>query len=72
MLTQELKISVIIPCCDGSDTSGLQLEAIERQQSSWPCEVIVSDNGSTDGSVDVVKRLSGAFLGLIRNIDSSD
>jgi glycosyltransferase involved in cell wall biosynthesis len=66
------KISIIIPCYNGADTIGHQLEAIGRQQSSWPCEVIVSDNGSTDGSIDVVKRLCGAFPGLIRIVDSSD
>lgn len=72
LMNETPKISVIIPCYNGAETIGHQLEAIGRQQSSWPCEVIVSDNGSTDGSIDVIKRLCGAFPGLIRIVDSSD
>ena len=66
------KISIVVPCYNGAETIGSQLEAIGRQRSSWPCEVVVSDNGSTDGTIDVVDELCNRFPGLIRVVDSSD
>ena len=49
-----LKLSVIIPCLNAAETLGVQLDALRGQ--SWPggWEVIVADNGSTDGSREIV------------------
>lgn len=51
-----MKLSVILPCYNGSATLDVQLEALTRQH--WPggWEVIAVDNGSTDGSPDIVRR----------------
>jgi glycosyltransferase involved in cell wall biosynthesis len=51
-----MKLSVIIPCFNEEQFIGVQLEALVEQE--WPegWELIVSDNGSTDGTVDVVQR----------------
>lgn len=51
-----MKLSVIIPCFNAADTIATQLEALAKQQWAEPWEVIVADNGSTDGSLDIVKK----------------
>jgi len=63
-------LSVIIPTFNGEDTLAQQLEALARQTSPEPFEVIVSDNGSTDRTLDVVKSYIGKVPGL-RVIDAS-
>jgi glycosyltransferase involved in cell wall biosynthesis len=54
-----MKLSVIIPCLNAADSIATQLEALANQRWSEPWEVIVSDNGSTDGSMDIVKKYEG-------------
>ncbi|MDB5946007.1 MAG: putative b-glycosyltransferase, Glycosyltransferase Family 2, partial [Ramlibacter sp.] len=46
----------ILPCYNGAATIAVQLEALTRQE--WPggWEVIVVNNGSTDGSMDIVRQ----------------
>ncbi|OQW35945.1 MAG: glycosyl transferase family 2 [Nitrospira sp. SG-bin1] len=65
-----MRLSVVIPCFNEADTIGTQLEALANQQWSEPWEVIVSDNGSTDGSMDVVKQYEGRLPSL-RIVDAS-
>ena len=43
-------ISVIIPVRNGADTLAEQLAALERQTYTGAWEIVVSDNGSTDGT----------------------
>ena len=50
-----MKLSVIIPCFNAAATIGVQLEALASQCWSEPWEVIVVDNGSTDGSREITK-----------------
>lgn len=50
-----MKLSVIIPCRNNVHTLGDQLQAVLRQDWSDDWEMIVADNGSTDGSVEKVK-----------------
>jgi GT2 family glycosyltransferase len=59
-----MKLSVVIPCLNVVDTIATQLEALAKQQWSEPWEVIVADNGSTDGSMDVVKRYESRLPNL--------
>jgi glycosyltransferase involved in cell wall biosynthesis len=47
-------VSVIIPACDSQDTVGPALEAV-LCQSALALEVIVVDDGSTDGTAEVVR-----------------
>ena len=65
-----MKLSVIIPCFNVADTIATQLEALANQRWSEPWEVIVSDNGSTDGSMQVVKQYEGR-LPHLRIVDAS-
>ncbi len=65
-----MKLSVIIPCLNVADSIATQLNALANQQWSEPWEVIVSDNGSTDGSMEVVKKYEGR-LPHLRIVDAS-
>ena len=63
-------VTVIIPAFNAADTIGDQLEALTRQTYAGPWEVIVSDNGSTDGTPSVAESFKGRVPGL-RVVDAS-
>jgi glycosyltransferase involved in cell wall biosynthesis len=65
-----MKVSVIIPCLNAVDTIGAQLEALSNQNYKGHYEIIVADNGSTDGSLTIIKNFS-PFLDNLRIIDAS-
>ena len=50
-----MRLSVVIPVHDAADTLGVQLDALARQRWDEPWEVIVVDDGSTDGSLEVAE-----------------
>lgn len=60
-------VSVVIPCFNGADTIGRQLEALAAQDSPVPFEVIVADNASTDSSV----ARAAEYAPLVRVVDAS-
>jgi glycosyltransferase involved in cell wall biosynthesis len=66
-----LKLSVVVPCLDAADTLGTQLKALAGQRWPHPWEVIVADNGSTDGSQRVVEEFRGRMPNL-RRLDAAE
>jgi glycosyltransferase involved in cell wall biosynthesis len=52
----DVRLSVVIPCRNGAATLAAQLECLAAQDWSEPWEVVVADNGSTDGTAEVVER----------------
>ncbi|MGH7824066.1 MAG: glycosyltransferase family 2 protein [Candidatus Binatia bacterium] len=66
-----MQLSVVIPCFNAAPTIGNQLEALCRQEWSQSWEVVVADNGSTDGTGGIVETYAGRLPGL-RMIDASD
>jgi len=55
-----LDLSVIIPCHNEEATLGQQLAALSAQQwSGGTWEIIVVDNNSTDGTVDIARSFAG-------------
>jgi glycosyltransferase involved in cell wall biosynthesis len=64
------ELSVVIPCFNGVGCMATQLEALAAQRWSRPWEVIVSDNGSTDGSMRIVATYKDRLPGL-RIVDSA-
>jgi len=63
-------VSVIIPCLNASKTMADQLEALAHERCLWPWEIIVADNGSTDGTLEVVQRFQKTLPNL-RLVDAS-
>lgn len=66
----DVRVSVVIPCYNGADVIGRQLEALARQRVDFSWEVVVADNGSTDGSAAVAARHSSDVL-PVRTCDAS-
>ena len=66
-----MKLSVIIPLFNDAEYIAIQLNALANQNWSEPWELIVSDNGSTDGSLRVVEQYRKRIPNL-RIVDSSD
>jgi glycosyltransferase involved in cell wall biosynthesis len=64
-------VSVVIPLLNNGDTIGEQLDALAAQTFTGTWEVIVSDNGSTDGGPDEVLRWQGKVPSL-RVVDAAD
>jgi GT2 family glycosyltransferase len=64
-------VSVVIAVFNGEATLGAQLEALTQQTYPGDWEVIVSDNGSTDRSLDVVRSFADRLPGL-QIVDASD
>ena len=63
------ELTVVIPARNEERTLPAQLDALLAQQWSGTWEVVVTDNGSTDGTADVVRRY-GAADRRIRLIDA--
>lgn len=66
----DIKVSVILPCLNASETIGVQLEALAKQSWDQSWELIVSDNGSTDRTIDVAEGYKHKIRNL-RIVDSS-
>lgn len=64
------EISVIIPVLNGARTIGEQIEALIRDEIPFPWELLICDNGSTDGTTSVVEGYRNRIPGL-RVIDAS-
>jgi glycosyltransferase involved in cell wall biosynthesis len=70
-LDRPLKLSVVIPCLNAAATLGVQLAALAGQAREGEWEVIVADNGSTDGSQEIVETYRGVLPGL-QLVDASN
>ena len=58
------RVSIVIPCLNAAATLGAQLEALTRQTWQGEIEILVGDNGSTDGSVELVESYRDRLPGL--------
>jgi len=64
------EVSVVIPALNARQTLGVQLDALSRQRTRRSFEVLVADNGSSDGTADVVRSRVSQLPGL-RLVDAS-
>ncbi|RLG30599.1 glycosyl transferase [Methanosarcinales archaeon] len=58
----EPEISVIVPVLNEANCLAATLEAIANQNTNTPYELIVSDGGSIDGSLDIAKRYADSVI----------
>jgi GT2 family glycosyltransferase len=65
-----VELSVVIPCLNGLPHLIDQLESLAHQEVDVPWELVVSDNGSTDGSVTTCESFAGRLP--INVLDSSE
>ncbi len=70
MRSEVVDVSVVMACRNGGALIGRQLEALARQDFSDPWELVVADNGSTDGTAEVVARYVER-LPRLRLVDAS-
>lgn len=69
---EEIEISVVIPVLDGVDVLGEQIEALRHQTRLRGWEIVVADNGSADGTQDLVRKAAEDFPVSIRLIAASE
>jgi glycosyltransferase involved in cell wall biosynthesis len=65
-----VRLTVVIACLNGERTLGRQLDALLRQTVDVWWEIVVSDNGSSDGSREIVETYA-ARNDSVRLVDSS-
>jgi len=55
-----MELSVVIPCLNESETVGICIEKAKKEirKLNIDAEIIISDNGSTDGSIEISKKLN--------------
>jgi glycosyltransferase involved in cell wall biosynthesis len=64
------EVSVVIASRNAVATLGIQLTALSKQACSFPWNVVISDNGSTDGTVALAHSYADRLPGLVV-VDSS-
>jgi glycosyltransferase involved in cell wall biosynthesis len=57
-------LTVVVPARNAARTIGEQLDALEAQEYEGPWDVVVADNGSTDGTARVVEERVRRWPGL--------
>jgi glycosyltransferase involved in cell wall biosynthesis len=63
-MSSQPKLTVVVPALNAADDIAGQLDALAAQDWSEPWEVVVADNGSTDGTRAVVERYRDRLPGL--------
>src|SRR5688572_28151322 len=62
--TREVELSVVMPCLNEADTLATCIEKARRalDEAGIDGEIVVADNGSTDGSVEIARRLGARVV----------
>jgi glycosyltransferase involved in cell wall biosynthesis len=64
-------LSVVLPVFDAANVVSTQLDALAKQEWDRPWEVVVADNGCTDGTIEVVESYRDR-LPALQVVDASD
>lgn len=64
--TSKLELSVVMPCLNEAETLAICIRKAQNylEQNNIRGEVIVADNGSTDGSQDIARRLGARLVNI--------
>src|SRR5258706_9134807 len=59
-----VEVSVVIPCLNEANSIGICVSKAIRafQSAGFPGEVVVADNGSTDGSIEIAEKLGARVV----------
>jgi glycosyltransferase involved in cell wall biosynthesis len=65
-MSHELELSVVMPCLNESDTLETCITKAQKSiaDAGIAGEIIIADNGSTDGSVDIAKQLGARVVNV--------
>src|SRR3989441_5349546 len=63
--TPGMRLSVVIPCLNSADQLPVQLWALARERWQGRWEVVIADNGSTDGTREVAERFKDRLPRLL-------
>ncbi len=60
----EIELSIVMPCLNEAETLGVCIEKARRTLSSHDIrgEIVVADNGSTDGSIEIARRMGARLV----------
>ena len=60
----ELELTILMPCLNEAETIGICVEKAQKflAASGTPGEVLVADNGSTDGSIEIAESLAARVI----------
>jgi len=70
MPTQEPEVSIVIPVYNEAHRIEHTIKRIFRELAPISFEVIISEDGSTDDTVDIIKRLADTYKGRITVLQS--
>ena len=59
--SNDIRLSVILPCYNEEEFIGYQLEALANQQWGEPWELIIVDNGSSDRTLEIIDQYKDQF-----------
>ena len=68
---EAIELSVVLPTFNGAETIGAQLDALLTQDAPVSWELVIVDNGSTDGTRAVVEQVMGRQE-RVRVVDAPD
>ncbi len=61
---EELELSIVMPCLNEAETLATCIEKAQRslKENAIAGEVVIADNGSTDGSIEIAERLGAKLV----------
>ena len=66
-----MKISVIIPCFNEENTIIEILKKVNNQKKNFDIEIIISDDGSTDSTINLLEKNAELYDELVKNKNNS-
>ena len=63
-----MKLSIIIPVYNEKDYILSVLEKVNKQKDKFDLEIIVTDDGSIDGTADLIKNNKGAKVSAMSSL----